>query len=99
MGWQIHCPHSRSYDLSMIVQLSASFLACIPLLEYGSDESRTVLWRPRHENKKGWREHAQAHGACGGPSYPVACDEVLCTFRTQGIHPLPGVSGRRYQEL
>ena len=62
-----------------------------------SDEGRPVLRRPGPAAPRVLRGDPQADGPDRLPADPLARDEVLRPLRPQGLHPLPGLPGRRHQ--
>ena len=56
-------------------------------------ESRFVLRRVRNAAERILRVDSQAHGNRRLSADYVACHEVLCPLRPQGLHPVLGVEG------
>src|ERR1044071_3741770 len=70
-----------------------------PSIDRINHESRLVLRWTRHAYARVLRGDTKADGANRLPPHPVARDEVLRALRTQGLHSVPGIQGRRHQEL
>ena len=65
-----------------------------------SNEGRPVLRRARHAAPRVLRRSIPKPMVNDRlPADPLAPDEVLRPLRAQGLHPLPGLQGRRHQEL
>ena len=62
-------------------------------------EGRSVLRRPGAAPAGPLGAAAKAHGHGRLPTDPVARDALLRALRPQGVHPLPGLQGRRHQGL
>src|SRR5262249_51158425 len=63
------------------------------------DESGPVLWRPGNPAPRLLREHTETHGPHRIPADPLASDEVLRSFRSSRVHPVPRIPRGRDQAV